>query len=72
MHATYWSTFFYSVRKYEKVIYDQIKDGEMGGACSNHGSDEKRMHRAGWCSGNALNLYLGGTRFESLPGHRLF
>jgi hypothetical protein len=28
--------------------------------------------RAAWCRSNALFLCLGGARFESRPGHRLF
>jgi hypothetical protein len=29
------------------------------------------LSRAHWCSGDALDLCLGGTRFKSRPGHRL-
>jgi hypothetical protein len=30
-----------------------------------------RSNLAGWCSGDAVDLYLRGTRFEPLTGHRL-
>jgi hypothetical protein len=29
------------------------------------------FHRAGWHSDNALDLYSGGPRFESRPGHQM-
>jgi hypothetical protein len=28
------------------------------------------LHREGWSTGNALDLYLKGSRFEYRPGHR--
>jgi hypothetical protein len=29
------------------------------------------IHREGWYSGNAVDLYLGGAWFESRPGYLL-
>jgi hypothetical protein len=35
-------------------------------------SSEAGLERAGWLSGNALNLYSVDARIESRPGHRTF
>jgi hypothetical protein len=37
-----------------------------------HRSFNRERERAGWYSGNAVDLYLDGSRFKSRPVHRLF
>jgi hypothetical protein len=51
-------------KRYESFLKSKLSISESRNRHHEH-------HLAGWSSGNVLDLFSGGTCFESQPGHRL-